>query len=251
MMFSAGMGIGLMFFGVAEPLSHFVSPPPGSDGTIGAALATTMFHWSLHPWSIYAVVGLAVAYGTYRKGRKQLISSAFIPLLGRRADGPIGKVIDILAIFATMFGTAASLGLGALQIGSGFEVLGWLGESGTLLLVAIVALLTLAFVASAVSGVAKGIQWLSNINMVLALVLAVFVFVLGPTVLDPELDSDHHRRLLRRARTHVRSVGGVGRRRRNGNLVVVVDHLLLGVVGLLDAVRRHVPRTHQPWPHHP
>ncbi|WP_236077834.1 BCCT family transporter [Rhodococcus sp. P1Y] len=183
MMFSAGMGIGLMFFGVAEPLSHFVSPPPGSDGTIGAALATTMFHWSLHPWSIYAVVGLAVAYGTYRKGRKQLISSAFIPLLGRRADGPIGKVIDILAIFATMFGTAASLGLGALQIGSGFEVLGWLGESGTLLLVAIVALLTLAFVASAVSGVAKGIQWLSNINMVLALVLAVFVFVLGPTVL--------------------------------------------------------------------
>ncbi|WP_245819965.1 BCCT family transporter [Rhodococcoides yunnanense] len=183
MMFSAGMGIGLMFFGVAEPLSHFVTPPPGSDGTIGSAMATTMFHWSLHPWSIYAVVGLAVAYGTYRKGRKQLISSAFIPLLGRRAEGPIGKVIDILAIFATMFGTAASLGLGALQIGSGFEVLGWLGESGTLLLVAIVALLTLAFVASAVSGVAKGIQWLSNINMVLALILAVFVFVVGPTVL--------------------------------------------------------------------
>ncbi|MFC8178653.1 BCCT family transporter [Rhodococcus sp. NPDC057297] len=183
MMFSAGMGIGLMFFGVAEPLSHFVSPPPGSDGTVGAAMATTMFHWSLHPWSIYAVVGLAVAYGTYRRGRKQLISSAFIPLLGRRAEGPIGKVIDILAIFATMFGTAASLGLGALQIGSGFQVLGWLGEAGTLLLVAIVALLTLAFVASAVSGVAKGIQWLSNINMVLALVLAVFVFVLGPTVL--------------------------------------------------------------------
>lgn len=183
MMFSAGMGIGLMFFGVSEPLSHFVTPPPGTDGSVGTAMATTMFHWSLHPWSIYAVVGLAVAYGTYRKGRKQLISSAFIPLIGRRAEGPIGKVIDILAIFATMFGTAASLGLGALQIGSGFEVLGWLGESGTLLLVAIVAILTLAFVASAVSGVAKGIQWLSNTNMVLALVLAVFVFVVGPTVL--------------------------------------------------------------------
>ena len=184
MMFSAGMGIGLMFYGVSEPLTHFVTPPPGSEPGIGTAMATTMFHWSLHPWSIYAVVGLSIAYGTYRMDRKQLISSAFIPLLGRkRAEGPIGKVIDILAIFATMFGTAASLGLGALQIGSGVEVLGWMEAAGTLLLVAVVAILTLAFVASAVSGVAKGIQWLSNINMVLALTLAIFVFVCGPTVL--------------------------------------------------------------------
>lgn len=183
MMFSAGMGIGLMFFGVAEPLAHFVTPPPGTDGGIGTAMATTMFHWSLHPWSMYAVVGLAIAYGSYRKGRKQLFSSAFLPLLGRRAEGPLGKFIDILAIFATLFGTAASLGLGALQIGSGVEVVGWMDQVSTLLLVAIVALLTLAFVASAVSGVAKGIQWLSNINMVLAFVLAIFVFVLGPTVL--------------------------------------------------------------------
>ncbi|GAA3196845.1 hypothetical protein GCM10020255_099350 [Rhodococcus baikonurensis] len=146
-------------------------------------MATTMFHWGLHPWAMYAVVGLAIAYGSYRRGRKQLFSSAFIPLLGRKAEGPIGKVIDILAIFATLFGTAASLGLGALQIGSGFEVVGWMEEAGVFLLVAIVAVLTLAFVASAVSGVAKGIQWLSNINMVLALILALFVFVLGPTVL--------------------------------------------------------------------
>lgn len=183
MMFSAGMGIGLMFFGVAEPLAHAVTPPPGTDGGVGTAMATTMFHWSLHPWSIYAVMGLAIAYGTYRRGRPQLISAAFFPLLGRRSDGPIGRIIDILAIFATMFGTAASLGLGALQIGSGLEVIGWMGEVGTFLLVAVVAVLTLAFVASAVSGVAKGIQWLSNINMVLALALALFVFVLGPTVL--------------------------------------------------------------------
>ena len=184
MMFSAGMGIGLMFYGVSEPLTHFVTPPPGTEAGIGTAMATTMFHWSLHPWSMYAVVGLSIAYGTYRMDRKQLISSAFIPLLGRkRTEGPIGKIIDILAIFATMFGTAASLGLGALQIGSGVEVIGWMETAGTLLLVAVVAILTLAFVASAVSGVAKGIQWLSNTNMVLALILAIFVFVCGPTVL--------------------------------------------------------------------
>ncbi|AWK75774.1 choline transporter [Rhodococcus oxybenzonivorans] len=183
MMFSAGMGIGLIFWGVTEPLTHFVQPPPGiTDSTVGTAMATALFHWGLHPWSMYAVVGLSIAYGTYRMGRKQLISSSFIPLIGRRAEGPIGKVIDILAIFATMFGTAASLGLGALQIGSGVKVLGWIGEAGTLLVIAIVAILTLAFVASAVSGISRGIQWLSNINMVLALLLAVFVFVAGPTV---------------------------------------------------------------------
>ncbi len=183
MMFSAGMGIGLIFWGVTEPLTHFVQPPPGiTDSTVGTAMATALFHWGLHPWSMYAVVGLSIAYGTYRMGRKQLISSSFIPLIGRHAEGPIGKVIDILAIFATMFGTAASLGLGALQIGSGIKVLGWMGEAGTLLLVSIVAILTLAFVASAVSGISRGIQWLSNINMVLALLLAVFVFVAGPTV---------------------------------------------------------------------
>ncbi|WP_407441866.1 BCCT family transporter [Rhodococcus sp. (in: high G+C Gram-positive bacteria)] len=182
MMFSAGMGIGLMFFGVGEPLSHYIDEPPGTVGGTGTAMATAMFHWGLHPWAIYAVVGLAIAYGTFRRGRKQLISAAFIPLLGRRAEGPLGKFIDILALYATLFGTAASLGLGALQIGSGFEVTGWLETAGVALLVGIVAILTLAFIASAVSGVAKGIQWLSNINMVLAVVLALFVFVFGPTV---------------------------------------------------------------------
>jgi choline/carnitine/betaine transport len=188
MMFSAGMGIGLMFFGVAEPLSHYTAPPPLTDEpetaeAIQTAMATTLFHWTLHPWAMYAVVGLAIAYGTFRRGRRQLISSAFIPLLGeRRATGPVGRVIDVLAIFATLFGSAASLGLGALQIGSGVEILGWAGDVGNGILVAIIAVLTAAFVASAVSGVEKGIQWLSNTNMVLALVLAVFVFVLGPTI---------------------------------------------------------------------
>ena len=188
MMFSAGMGIGLMFYGVAEPLSHYVAPPPmtseaETSQAIETAMATTLFHWTLHPWALYAVVGLAIAYGTFRRGRRQLISAAFIPLFGeRRVSGPAGRVIDVLAIFATLFGSAASLGLGALQIGSGMEILGWAGDVGNGVLVAIIAVLTAAFVVSAVSGVARGIQWLSNTNMVLALTLAVFVFLVGPTV---------------------------------------------------------------------
>ena len=187
MMFSAGMGIGLMFFGVAEPLSHFTTPPPGTgpEGNAEAvqnAMATTLFHWTLHPWAIYAVVGLAIAYGVYRKGRLQLISAAFEPLLGSRANGAWGKVIDMLAIFATLFGSAASLGLGALQIRSGLQIVTGIGETGNAILVVIITVLTVCFVLSAVSGVARGIQWLSNINMVLALSLAMFVFVVGPTI---------------------------------------------------------------------
>ena len=184
MMFSAGMGIGLMFFGAYEPLFHFVSPPPEiAAEDVRAAMATTMFHWGFHPWAMYAVVGLALAYSTFRLGRTQLISSVFERLFGPKVStGPAGKVIDILAIFATLFGTVASLGLGALQIGSGLDKVGWVHEPTKLLLVGIIAILTAAFVASAVSGIARGIQWLSNINMVLAVVLAAFVFVVGPTI---------------------------------------------------------------------
>nr|WP_051989714.1 BCCT family transporter [Gordonia soli] len=183
MMFSAGMGIGLMFFGANEPLSHYVNAPPEmSAQDVRTAMATTMFHWGFHPWAMYAVVGLAIAYSTYRLGRGQLLSAVFAPFLGNKTNGPIGRIIDILAIFATLFGTVASLGLGALQIGSGMTKVGWLDEPSTMLLVGVIAVLTAAFVASAVSGIAKGIQWLSNINMVLALILAVFVFVVGPTV---------------------------------------------------------------------
>ncbi|MBT0771555.1 BCCT family transporter [Kineosporia sp. J2-2] len=189
MMFSAGMGIGLMFYGVGEPLSHFTSPPPGTAdaGTSEAfdvAMATTLFHWTLHPWAIYAVVGLSIAYGTFRKGRPQLISAAFTPLFGRRrAEGGFGRAVDVLAIFATLFGSAASLGLGALQIGGGLVAGGFMDSVGTSLLVVIIVVLTIAFIVSAVSGVSKGIQALSNVNMVLAGVLALVVFVGGPTVL--------------------------------------------------------------------
>jgi choline/carnitine/betaine transport len=187
MMFSAGMGIGLMFYGVAEPLSHLVKPPPGTGASgnpeaMQTAMATTLFHWTLHPWAIYAVVGLAIAYGVYRKGRLQLISAAFEPLIGDRANGSLGKVIDMLAIFATLFGSAASLGLGALQIRSGLNIVAGIGTGGNAVLIVIIVVLTIAFIFSAVSGVAKGIQWLSNINMVLALALALFVFIVGPTV---------------------------------------------------------------------
>ncbi|MGW3417076.1 BCCT family transporter [Streptomyces phaeochromogenes] len=193
MMFSAGMGIGLMFYGVSEPLSHYTTPPPGTDPADSAermqtAMATTLFHWTLHPWAIYAVVGLAIAYSTFRKRRRQTISAVFTPLIGEKhANGSVGRAIDVLAIIATVFGSAASLGLGALQIGSGFTELDWMDKVSDGLLVVIIAVLTVAFVASAISGIEKGIQWLSNINMVLALVLAVFVFIAGPTVIVLDL----------------------------------------------------------------
>ncbi|WP_408909803.1 BCCT family transporter [Streptomyces luteolus] len=193
MMFSAGMGIGLMFYGVSEPLTHYTSPPPGtspadSGAQMEVSMATTLFHWTLHPWAIYAVAGLAIAYSCFRRRRRQTISAVFTPLIGEKnANGGIGRAIDILAIFATLFGSAASLGLGALQIANGMRELDWASRVSTAVLVSIIAVLTIAFVASAVSGVEKGIQWLSNINMVLAGVLAAFVFVVGPTVLVLDL----------------------------------------------------------------
>ncbi len=188
MMFSAGMGIGLMFYGAAEPLSHFVTPPPGAEGGVDAdkvrtAMATTLFHWGLHPWAIYAVVGVAIAYSVFRKGRPLTISAVFEPLIGKRQSyGPAGKIIDIFAIFATLFGSATSLGLGVLQIAHGAQIVGWVGKTENALLIGLITVLTICFILSAVSGVSKGIQYLSNINMVLAVVLALFVFVLGPTV---------------------------------------------------------------------
>src|SRR6476646_2198171 len=229
-MFSVGMGIGLMFYGVTEPLTHFVKPPPGTGAAgnpaaVQTAMATTMFHWSLHPWAIYAVVGLAIAYGVFRKGRSLLISSAFAPL----------------------FGSATSLGLGALQIGSGLQIVTGIGKVGNAVLIAIIVVLTVCFILSAVSGVAKGIQWLSNINMVLALALALFVFVVGPTVfilnLVPTTIGSYFKDLaMMSARTD--AAGGNGMKGR-------LDDLLLGLVGQLDPLRRHVHRAHLAWPHHP
>ncbi|WP_084499803.1 BCCT family transporter [Brevibacterium album] len=188
MMFATGMGIGLVFYGVGEPLFFYLSPPPGTvegstDLAMGVAMGQTLFHWTLFPWSMYAIVGLGVAYGSFRLGRSQLFSSMFTPLFGERVvNGLGGRVINILAIIATLFGSACSLGLGAIQIGGGIESAGILAEVTSPVLVLIIAVLTAAFVASAVSGIERGIQWLSNINMVLAVLLALIVFIGGPTL---------------------------------------------------------------------
>lgn len=184
MMFAAGMGIGLMFYGVAEPLTFYRDGVPGHEAReVGTAMASTMFHWTLHPWSLYAIVGMAIAYSSYRLGRKQLISAAFIPLIGaRRAEGWQGKLIDALAIFATVFGTAASLGVGVLQISAGLELNGFTAVSGTVLWVGLIVVLSCLFLLSALSGVGKGIQYISNFNMVAAGLLALMVLILGPTV---------------------------------------------------------------------
>ena len=188
MMFSAGMGIGLMFYGVAEPMSHMGTPPfglaePNTKGAAQVAMEYSYFHWALHPWAIYAIVGLALAYFCFRKGMPNLISTAFYPLLGDRVYGPAGKTIDILAIFATLFGSATSLGLGALQINQGLNVLfGVGGKNSVGMAIVVIAVLTVCFILSAISGVHRGIQWLANTNMVLAVFLLLFLFVLGPTV---------------------------------------------------------------------
>ena len=187
MMFATGMGIGLMFYGVAEPLTHLNTPPmgmaaPGSDEAAHLAMEYTFFHWGLHPWSMYAVIGLAIAYFAYRKGGGHRISSAFRPLLGDRVDGPTGRGIDVLAILATLFGSATSLGLGALQITGGLANVFGTDGYGTTAAALVIAVLTLCFVVSAISGIDKGIKWLSNANAVAAALLVFFLFVVGPTV---------------------------------------------------------------------
>ncbi|QCX45997.1 BCCT family transporter [Arcanobacterium haemolyticum] len=189
MMFAAGMGIGLMFYGASEPLAFYRDGVPGHNPhEVGTAMATAMFHWTLHPWAMYAIVGLAIGYSTYRVGRRQLISAAFTPLIGEKhANGFVGKTIDALSIFATVFGTACSLGLGALQIRAGLKAAGFVENPGTGLIVTIVSVLTLAFLVSAMSGVGKGIRILSNVNMVFAASLAVFVFAFGPMIVQLNL----------------------------------------------------------------
>ncbi len=191
MMFATGMGIGLMFWGVAEPLTYLTAesadsiPPgrgdPNTPDSARVAMEYAFFHWGLHPWSMYAVIGLAIGYFAYRKGAGNLVSGAFGPLLGRHARGGPGKAIDVIAIFATLFGSATSLGLGALQITGGLDDVFGSGQSKWLTVVVIVVLTT-CFVLSAVTGIEKGVQFLSNANAIAAVLLVFFLFVVGPTV---------------------------------------------------------------------
>ncbi len=191
MMFATGMGIGLMFWGVAEPLTYLTatdaaSIPPGraeagSPEAARVAMEYAFFHWGFHPWAMYAVIGLAIGYFAYRKGAGNLVSAAFGPLLGERAKQGPGKAIDVVAIFATLFGSATSLGLGALQITGGLDNVFDSGDSRWIT-VAVIAVLTLCFVASAVTGIERGVQYLSNANAVAAVLLVFFLFVVGPTV---------------------------------------------------------------------
>ncbi|WP_081451082.1 BCCT family transporter [Corynebacterium amycolatum] len=185
MMFAAGIGVGIFFFGPSEPLEFYHSPPPltvepHTEEALHRAVAQADFHWGFSPWALYALVGGALAYSTYRRGRASLISSLFAPIL-KRTDGPIGRTIDILAIVATLFGTAASLGIATLQIGEGISTLSGFTPSMAVLLLIILAL-SVGFIISAVSGVSKGIRLLSNTNIMLTFLAIFFVFVTGPTL---------------------------------------------------------------------
>ncbi len=188
MLFSAGMGIGLLFLGPAEPLAYLNDVPYGFEVEAGSreamhtALAQSILHWGPMAWAFYALVGGAIAYVAYRRGRAPLISMIFRPIFGERTEGWVGSVIDVFAIIVTLFGTGVSLGMGALQITSGVEFVSGIGPLGNSFLIAIVTLLTVFFVASAVSGVKRGIRALSNINMVLAITIALFIFLAGPTL---------------------------------------------------------------------
>lgn len=184
MLFSAGMGIGMLFYGVAEPILHYAHPPMGPRMQAVAAtraMGITFFHWGLHAWAIYVVLALGLAYSSFRLGHSLSIRSALRPLFGKRMDGGLGHLIDVVAVFATLFGLATSLGLGSAQIRAGLDHLlgtdlGMVGQVG------IIGAVTALATASVVTGLDVGIRRLSELNMVLALVLLVFVFVAGPSL---------------------------------------------------------------------
>ena len=184
MLFSAGMGIGLVFYSVAEPIFHYISPPYGVGESIESAkiaMQFTFFHWGLHAWGIYAIVALALAFFAYNRGLPLTIRSTFYPLLGEKIYGPIGNIIDITAAVATLFGLTTSLGLGVKQINAGLYHLFGIPESSTIQIILIASITTLATI-SVVLGLKKGIKRLSELNMGIALTLMIFVFFCGPTI---------------------------------------------------------------------
>ncbi len=185
MLFSAGMGIGLLFWGVSEPVWHYIWPPYGDPETpeaIHQAIRYSFFHWGLHPWAIYAMVAASLAYFSYRKGLPMLLSSTLEPILGRKGiEGPWGVTVNVIAVLATLFGISTSLGLGVMQIGGGLETLFGIATSPSLW-VSIVVVVTLAAIVSTTSGIDRGIKWLSQINLAVAGLLLLLVLIFGPTL---------------------------------------------------------------------
>lgn len=186
MLFAAGMGIGLVFWGAAEPLTFFTDPKPGVEGSeadlANAAMTQVFLHWGFHAWAIYVVVGLAMAYAIHRKGRPVSIRWALEPLLGDRVKGRIGDTVDVIAVVGTVAGVATSLGLGVQQISAGLVSLGVVDEAPTSLQVILIAVITVVATVSVVSGVGKGMKWLSNANLLIAGLFALSILVLGPTL---------------------------------------------------------------------
>ena len=239
MLFTAGMGIGLMFFGVAEPVMHYVNPPSGEPQTIEAAqqaLRVTFFHWGLHAWAIYAVVGLALAYFAYRHNLPLKTRSALYPLIGKKIYGPWGDSIDIFATIGTVFGVATSLGFGVTQINSGLHYLFGIEQSTTTQVLLIIFVSILASL-SVFLGLDKGVKRLSELNLVLALILLVFVFIAGPSIY-----------LLQ---TTIQNTGQY-------QFICLsaewmdwgMDYFILGLVDFLVAICRYVYRKGFTWSYH-
>ncbi|MGM0613755.1 MAG: BCCT family transporter [Bacteroidota bacterium] len=184
MLFSAGMGIGILFWSVGEPINHFMSPPTGEAGTIEAAevaMESTFLHWGLHAWGIYALVGMSLAFFTFNRKLPLTISSVFYPVLGNRVHGPSGKAINVLAVVATLFGLATSLGLGVQQVSAGLAHLFDLPDTVTSQVI-LITLITLAATGSVVAGLSGGVRRLSNINMVIGAIFLLFMIVVGPSL---------------------------------------------------------------------
>lgn len=187
MLFGCGMGVGLVFYGVAEPMSHFVNPPAGyglkagSDAAAQFAMRSSFMHWGIEPWAVYSVIGLALAYFMFRKGKQGMVSTTLDPLLGEGRHVVLRRVIDVLAVFATLAGVVTSLGLGTLQINSGLNYLFHLPDGLTTQII-IIAAITLVVIWSAVSGIDKGIKLISDANLYIALGIMAVAFIVGPKV---------------------------------------------------------------------
>lgn len=184
MLFGAGMGVGLVFWGAAEPMSHLVSHADlGMDAAASFAMGASFKHWGFHPWANYSIIGLALGYFQFRKGYPGLISSIFVPLIGEKGvKGPIGKAIDILAVFATVAGVATTLGLGTMQINSGMTFVFGIPSNAAVQLM-IIAVITVLYIAATISGIEKGIKLLGDINLYLAGTVVLLTFIVGPKLI--------------------------------------------------------------------